>query len=55
MAGGVGGRSLVCMHRSAELLNSALVLTSLIRYYELYFGRLLIQSISQPFVHFCRL
>lgn len=36
-------------------LDSALVLTNLIRYYELYFRRLLIQSISQPFVHFCRL
>lgn len=52
MAGGVGGALWsVCI----GVLNFSLVLTNLIRYYELYFGRLLIQSISQPFVHFCRL
>lgn len=52
MAGGVGGALWsVCI----GALNSALVLTNLICYYELYFGRLLIESISQPFIHFCRL
>lgn len=52
MAGGVGGTIWsVCI----GALNLALVLTNLIHYSELYFGRLQIESISQPLIHFCRL